>query len=348
MCEYRDDRLDCDATRHIGCSDVVAYRGVSVVVRVGGVVVGMAAVAGLLAWLLIGLFAAPKLVEAPVAVVGSGPQVSAIAQRLDARSTLDVTRVRSGAAARALIEEREIYGAYAPLSGSGRVVTANAASVPMARELRATFREVDNERGVKTLVSEAKPLPSEDADGLTGYLLALVALVVAVLGGWLLELLAPSVRRGWKSVLGRIGVLALLSLVVGAVLAGVATLIGALDEHVLAVGGVLALTAFGAAAVTTFLTSLIGRVLGLVVGLAVFVVLGAVATSGGSSAPQLLPERWQQIGSVLSPRSSVELVRNIVYFDGEAIRTPQIVLGAYALGGLVLMLVLSPFRRLGK
>jgi len=42
----------------------------------------------------VGLFAAPKLVEAPVAVVGSGPKVSAIAQRLDARETLDVTRVR--------------------------------------------------------------------------------------------------------------------------------------------------------------------------------------------------------------------------------------------------------------
>lgn len=64
------------------------------IVKVGGVVAAMAAVAGLLAWLLIGLFAAPKLVEAPVAVVGSGPKVSAIAQRLDARETLDVTRVR--------------------------------------------------------------------------------------------------------------------------------------------------------------------------------------------------------------------------------------------------------------
>lgn len=317
-------------------------------VKVGGVVAGMAAVAGLLAWLLIALFAAPKLVEAPIAVVGSGERVTAIAQRLDARDTLDVTRVPSGAAARRLIEQREVYGAYAPLSGSGRVITANAASVPMARELRATFRAVDAQRGAKTIVSEAKPLPADDAAGLAGFLVVLVALVVAVLGAWLLELLEPSIRRGFKSVLIRIGALALLSLAVGAVLAGVATQLGAFEGDFLEVGGALALTALGAAAVTVFLTSLIGRILGLVAGLAVFVVVGAVATSGGFSAPELLPELWRQFGSVLSPRSSIELVRNIAYFDGDETMTPLLILGAYAVGGLVLMLALSPFRRLRR
>lgn len=314
------------------------------VVRVGGVVVGMAAVAGLLAWLLIGLFAAPKLVEVPVAVVGSGDRVSATAQTLDARPTLDVTRVKSGAAARKLIAEREVYGAYAPLTGRGRVITANAASVPMARELRATFRQVDATRGAKTIVSEAKPLPADDAAGLAGLLVTLCALTVAVLGAWLLELLAP-VRRGPVAALVRIGVLALLSLAVGAVLAGVATQLGAFEGQFLEIGGALALTALGAATVTAFLTRLIGRILGLVAGLAVFVVLGAVATSGGFSAPELLPEIWEQFGSVLSPRSSIELIRNVAYFDGEAITTPLLILGGYAVGGLVLLLAASPLRR---
>ncbi|MGI8729961.1 MAG: hypothetical protein ACR2LK_08235 [Solirubrobacteraceae bacterium] len=327
-----------------------------VVVKVGGVVAGMAAVAGLLGWLLIGLFSAPTLVEAPVAVVGGGARVAAIAERLDARPTLDVTRASSGAAARTLIAERVVDGAYAPLAKSGRVIVASAASVPLARELRTTFRAVDARRGVRTIASDAKPLPADDAAGLTGYLVTLAGVVVAVLGGWLLELLAPSIRRGWKSVLGRIGVLALLSAVTGAVLAGVAALSGIFDEPPFGffegvfyeVAGAVALLAFGVATITAFLTSLIGRILGLVAGLAVFVVLGAIATSGGLSAPELLPELWQQAGSALPSRSAIELVRNWAYFDGEAISTPLIVLGGYAAGGLVLMLALSPFRRLPK
>lgn len=315
------------------------------VVKVGGVVAGSVAVAGLLGWLLIGLFSEPRLVQSPVAVVGSGAKVKAIAKRLDARPTLAVTRVRSGAAARALIGEREVYGAYAPLVKQGRVITASAASVPVARKLRATFRAVDARRGARTVVSDSRPLPADDAAGIAGYLAILAALVAAVLGGWLLELLAPSIRRGVLAALARSGVLALLSLAIGAALAGIATQLGAFEGQFLEVAGAFALTAFGAATVTAFLTSLIGRILGLIAGLAVFVVLGAVATSGGSSAPELLPELWRQVGSVLSPRSSVELVRNVAYFDGDAITTPLLILGGYAAGGLALMLALSPFRR---
>ena len=104
----------------------------------------------------------------------------------------------------------------------------------------------------------------------------------------------------------------------------------------------------GAATVSAFATSQLGAVAGAVVGLLVFPVLGVLVTSGGLSAPELLPELWTTIGSGLPGQSAVELIRNLVYFDGEAITTPLIVLGAYALGGVVLMLALSPFRRLGR
>jgi hypothetical protein len=225
---------------------------------------------------------------------------------------------------------------------------AGAASPDVADLLRTTVRGIDAKRGVKTIPSDIRPLPAADRAGLSAYLLTIVAALIGVLAGWGLEVLAPSVRRGLKSTLLRIGVLALLALGTGALLTLVATELDLYAGHFLEVGGALALATFGAATLCAFLTSLTGAIAGAALGLLVFVALSAVVTSGGASAPELLPELWTTIGSGLPGQSSVELVRNLAYFHSEAIELPLAILGAYALGGVLLMLVLSPFRRLPR
>lgn len=319
------------------------------VLKVGGIVAVLAAVAALLGWLLLGLFHSPVPHDVPIAVVGSGPAAKALSKALDADPTFAVTPVATGHDARKLIQRRKIYGAYAPQAKVGRVIIASAASVPVAGLLQVAFTAADAKRGVKkTVVADAKPLPKGDSTGAAGYFMSLVAVVIAVLGGWWLEVVGPSIRRGWLSTLGRIGVLALISLITGAVLAALASALHVFDHHLVEVGGAFALTTFGMATVTAFLTSLTGGIAGLVIGLSVFILLGVLATSGGGSAPEFLPHTWKAIGAGLPPRSSIELVRDLVYFGGHAITTPLIVLGSYAVGGLVLMMGLSPFRRISS
>ena len=315
-------------------------------VRIGGIVVVLAVVQVLLAWLLLDVFHANQPHEVPVALIGSGPPVAGMVAALEQDGTFEVTRAKSGQAARKLIGEREVYGAYAPLAGAGRVLVAGAASPDVADLLRTTARGIDAKRDVKTIPSDIRPLPAADRAGLSGFVLTIVAALIGVLAGWGLEAAAPSVRRGWKKTLLRIGVLALLSLGTGALLALVATQLDLYEGHFPEVGGALALATFGAATVSAFLTSLTGVIVGGVLGLGVFVAVSAVATSGGASAPELLPELWTTIGSGLPGQSSVELIRNLVYFNNEAIEMPLAILGAYALGGALLMVVLSPFRRL--
>jgi hypothetical protein len=183
---------------------------------------------------------------------------------------------------------------------------------------------------------------------LSPYWLTFVAALAGVLAGWLLELIAPSVRRGPKLALVRVAVLLVYSLGAGALMALVATQLDVYPDDFLEVGGALALVTLGAATVSAFAASLLGAVVGAVVGLLVFPVLGVLVTSGGLSAPELLPELWTTIGSGLPGQSSVELVRNLAYFHSEAIELPLAILGAYALGGVLLMLALSPFRRLPR
>jgi hypothetical protein len=316
--------------------------------KVGGVVVLVAAAAALLGWLLVSLGHAPEAREIPVAVVGEGAAVSRVSKALDESSAFAVTRAADGAAARKLIRRRKVDGAYAPLAKSGRVITASAASVAVARVMRATFTKLDAKRGVRTVVTEARALPESDSAGSTAYIVTLVAAMIAVLGAWWLEFWAPSIRRGPAAALLRIGVLVLLSLGIGAILAAIATQLGIYEGDFFVVAGALALATLGTAVVTAFLTSLVGVALGAVVGLAVFLVVGVLATSGGGSGPEFLPDVWRQIGSGLPARSSIELVRNLVYFDHEAITTPLFVLAAYVIGGIALMLALSPFRRVSS
>jgi len=316
--------------------------------KVGGVVVLVAAAAALLGWLLISLGHAPEAHEIPVAVVGKGAAVTQVAKALDSSPSFAVTRAADGGAARKLIADRKVYGAYAPLRKSGRVITASAASVAIARVMRATFTKLDTKRGVRTVVTEARALPAADSSGITAYIVTLVAAMIAVLGAWWLEFWAPSIRRGPGAALLRIGVLVLLSLGIGAILAGIATQLHIFEGDFLVVAGALALATLGTALVTAFLTSAAGTALGVVAGLAVFLVVGVLATSGGGSGPEFLPDLWRQIGSGLPARSSIELVQNLVYFDHEAITTPLFVLGAYVIGGVALMMALSPFRRVSS
>jgi hypothetical protein len=317
-------------------------------VRVGGVVVVLAIVQALLAWLLLDVFHAPEPHRVPVALVGEGPPVAGVVGQLEKGGVFEVKRAKSGGAARKLIAERKVYGAYAPRAGAGRLLVAGAASPAVADLLRSTARQIDAKRGVKTVPTDIRPLPAKDRAGVSPYWLAFVAALVGVLAGWLLELLVPSVRRGPKLALVRVAVLLVYSLGAGALMALVATQLDIYPDCFLQVGGALALVTLGAATVSAFATTLLGVVAGAVVGLLVFPVLGVLVTSGGLSAPELLPDLWTKIGSGLPGQSGIELIRNLVYFDHEAITTPLIVLGAYALGGIVLMLALSPFRRLGR
>lgn len=315
------------------------------VLKVGGIVAVMAAVAALLGWLLLGIFHAPMPHDVPVAVIGKGAAVKQLAKTLDATPTFAVRVAASGAAARKLIQERKIYGAYAPKAKVGRVLTASAAGVPVTGLLQAAFTGIDAKRKVGTVVVDAKPLPAADSAGVSAYFATLVAVVIAVLSAWWFEVVAPSIRRGPLAALGRIAMLALISLITGAILAELASALGIYHGYFLEVGGAFALTTFGMALVTAVLTSLGGGIFGLVASLSIFILFGVLATSGGGSAPEFLTDTWRQIGSGLPARSSIDLVRNVVYFDHEAITTPLLVLGGYVVGGIVLMLALSPFRR---
>jgi hypothetical protein len=305
------------------------------------IVVGLIVAQVLLAVLLLGIFHSPKPHELPVAVAGAGPMAEGLVKQLDASPALDVRLVPTGAAARKLIDERKIYGAYAPRAKTGTVIVASAASPVVAGVLPQIFTPIDVKRKATTAVTDAKPLPPDDSGGASGYFLTLIAIIGAVLIGWMLELLVPSIRRGWAPTLIRLVTIAVFSVLSGLAMALYAKSLGAFEDNVLDVTVALALTIFGVSTVQCGYTSVLGGTFGLAFGLLVFVLLGVLVTSGGSTAPEFLPDFWRTIGGLLPPRASMELIRDQAYFGGNATGTPMLVLWIYVALGSVSMLGFS-------
>lgn len=305
------------------------------------IVVGLVVAQVVLAVLMLGLFHSPKPHELPVAVVGQGPLAEGLTKQLDAAPELAVQRVDTGADARALIDKREIYGAYAPRAKTSTVLVASAASPAVAGALPQVFGPVDQQRKTQQRVTDAKPLPPDDGGGASGYFLALIAIIGAVLIGWMIELLVPSIRRGWLPTVARLGTLAVFSILSGLALALYAKSLGAFEDNVMDVTVALAMTIFGVSTVQSGYTSVLGGTFGLAFGLLVFILLGVLATSGGASAPEFLPDFWNTIGGLLPPRAAMELIKNQAYFGGEAIDTPLLVLGIFVGLGSVSMVAFS-------
>jgi hypothetical protein len=75
----------------------------------------------------------------------------------------------------------------------------------------------------------------------------------------------------------------------------------------------------------------------------VFVIFGAPA-SGGTVPSAYLPTIWRTIGPYLPAGAGTTTVRNTIYFGGNEITTPLIILAAYLVVGALAALALHQRR----
>ena len=257
--------------------------------------------------------------DLPVGVAGPVPAA------LSDRDAFDVRVYASAAEARAAVEDREVYGAFA--GGTATVATGASPAVAAAlREAAAGARVVDvapgteNDPRAMTLSALALPLT----------LLGIVTALLAVLTG--------------RSVRERLGLIAGASVLAGLVAALLTqTLLDALPGPWLGVVGVVALGVAAVSASITGLAAHLGRP-GIGVGAVVMMLVGN-PWSGTASAPHLLPEPAGTIGQLLPTGAAGNLLRSVAWFDGAAAGPYLVVLGAWLAGGLVLIATAALRRR---
>lgn len=276
--------------------------------------------------------------DLPVAVVAPPEQAALVTGALDGAQpgALAVTTLPDEAAARAAIEAREVYGALVLSPDGARMLTAPAAGPAVATQLselaRALGADLARQEGIELVepvpVEAVVALPADDPRG-AGFASAALPLVLA------------SVATGAVAALAVRGLVRRLALVTAAAIgaglavqAVVGAWLGVLTGSAWAQAGVvtLAVAAVGLAIVGAH--ALLGRP-GFVLVAATMVLLGN-PLSAATSAPEILPAGWAELGQALPPGALVRALRSIAYFDGAAAGAPIAVLGVWLGAGAVL------------
>ncbi|MFI0354670.1 hypothetical protein [Actinomadura sp. 9N407] len=296
--------------------------------RAAGVVLG----AAVLQLLMIIAFSWPASRVAPndVPIVTAGPQAAAVAARLDRErpGAFEVTTVADEAAARRSLIDREAYGAIVSTPAGPQVLVASGASPVVAQQLTQLGGQLagGSPAGAVQDVVAGDP---DDPRGAGFGALALPLVMSSIAAAALLTLAIPKL-------VPRAAGLVLFSLVGGFAVTWLAQgWLSVLPGSYLAVSSVMVLSILAVSAPVVGLAAALGRA-GLGLGAAMFMFLGN-PLSGVTSAPEMLPQPWGELGQLLPPGAAGTLLRSVAFFDGAGAAGPLTILLVWAAAGLVLL-----------
>ena len=265
--------------------------------------------------------------DLPVAVAGPPGAATELEHRLTAVADFDIERYADASAARAAIEDRDVYGAYvAAPDGGMTLMTASAASPRVAQSLSHAAQAAHPSGPVH--VEDVVPVSTE------GMALP-TAVFPLLLAGTLTAALSAMLAVG---ALRRTGLVVGSALLVGLVAnAVVQSWLGIVEGDWWVNAGVLSLMVLAISAFVAGLDALWGRA-GYLVGVAAMVFI-ANPWSGNSSAPELLPEPVGLIGQLMPVGAGGNLLRSTGFFDGAGAGGHVLVLATWATVGLTAMLL---------
>lgn len=271
--------------------------------------------------------AAPR--DVPLGLVGPGPAVAQLSQRLEAAQpgAFELRSYPDEDAARSAVEDREVYGAVVVTAQGPKILTASAASPAVAQALAQLAAAQSGAPAPP--VEDVVALDPDDPRG-SGFGAMVLPLVMSgIAASAVLTLLARTARER------------LLGVLVFAVGGGLLTALVAqtwlslTPGSYLEVASVAALASLATAASVVGLASLIGPP-GIGVGALLLLLLGN-PFSGAVTGPELLPRPWGAFGQLLQPGAAASLMRSVTFFDGAAALAPALVLTSWSLLGLALL-----------
>ena len=278
----------------------------------------------------------PKPHDVAFGVVGASPLPIAVGKQF----SLKVTQYPSESSARDAIDRRKIDGALVAGTSGATLIVVPAASPAGATALSTAFGTAAAALHQQIGVVQAHPLPSGDASGTVSFLVVMALII----GGYLSSTIAmafggQATRRGR---LASLAVAAIIGALLTDTLAG--PVLGAVPtSKFLVLWGLFILVMMAVAFATAALQTVLGAA-GTLVVVVVFVIFGAPA-SGGSVPTAYLPGIWRILGPYLPAGVGTTAVRNTIYFDGNAIAVPLIVLACYLIVGAVVVIVIRQRRR---
>ncbi|WP_331769053.1 hypothetical protein OG948_34990 (plasmid) [Embleya sp. NBC_00888] len=276
----------------------------------------------------------------PFGVTGASPVVNAVTSKV----SLDTRSYGNESAVMEAIGQSKLYGAYLPGQASDTLIVVPAKSFFGRVELEAAFEDAARKLDRPLTVKTVKPLPVYDRLGGVSGLLLIPLLIGGYLAAVLLLKATRTAAAPWHvaMLVGYSAVGALLTDLIAGPGIGAYS-----DSHFWPLLPCFILIAASVTLAAAAFQRLLGPPGTLVVA-TLFIIVGGSAAGGIGIT--LLPDYWQHLGAVFPPQHAVTLLRNVIYFDGNNITTPVIVLGLYALAGGIVIGYLGrrrPVKRVG-
>lgn len=294
-----------------------------------------------------GAFHAPKPHRIPIVVVAPEAMEKDLVVRLNALpgAPLLVSSAADRIQARSRLLDRRTDAALVvdPAGHTDTLLVASAGGTSAADAATKVVQTIERTQGREVVVRDIRPPAAGDSRGLSSFYLVLSWTIGGYLAASALNMAAGSKRPTLRRVLVRLTAMvpyAFVSGIGGAIIVGpvLHCLPGAFWELV----GIGTLVVFASGAVGVALQSLAGTV-GLGLTILIFTILGN-PSSGGVYPASLLPPFWRAIGQALPPGAGTTVVRNTVYFDGNATTGALWILGAWAFGGIAAAILSAALR----
>ncbi|WP_193044640.1 ABC transporter permease [Mycolicibacterium baixiangningiae] len=311
-------------------------------IRAAGIVVGLCVVIAIVAL----AFALPAAKSGPhdVPIGVAGPQAAngQIAAMLDERApgAFAVTYFPGEDQLRDAIRNREVYGGLTVGPDGRKLLIATGGGPAVAQVLTQLGTGMAAQTGTAPVIEDVAPLPAADPRG-TG--LAASALPITLAGILPAIALVFALRREiWTRLATAVVFSAVAAWTIAALLYYV---LGSFDQNFWGVTAGLTLGLLACGLPVLGLGSLFGRV-GLACG-AVLALLVGNPLSGLSSAPEMLPRGWGEVGQWLPQGATATLLRSTAYFGGAGAMSAVVVAICWALAGAALVAV-AALRQRGR
>ncbi len=283
--------------------------------------------------------------DLPLAVAGPDPMVSQIENQLEqqAPGSFEVIKADDESAVRDQIMNREAIGGIVLSPAETKVLVAGAAGSPYkpmltqmanSMQMQAQAQQVE----LNVVVEDVAPLSEDDPQGAGLSLLALPLAFGGMASGIALSRITK--RRLSDQLLG----VAVVSIIGGLVAAGILYGYGIIPGSYLQIAAAFA---FGIAAISLTVQALDSALPGFAgIGIAaILMVFVANPLSGIATGPAWLPAPWGTIGQTLPIGATGTLIRNLAFFDANAIATPLIVLGTWFAVALIILCAMHFARK---
>jgi hypothetical protein len=296
------------------------------------------AFASLFMTLALSAFHQPAPHDLKVGVVGSPPVTRGLQRTLDvaAPGGFDLREYRTEAQARAGIGDRRLDGALVTARAGSRLLVADAGGSGAARALTGAFSAVAAKTGQRLAVLDVVPPVNGDSQGLSSFFVIVCVLFPSLATG----VAAAHLLRHLRPI-PRIAVPVIAAVAIGLAAAGIADGISGLGNY-LPIAGIVALFSLA----ISLPTAALGEIKPPLVVLAVllFLILGLPVSGGPGGLAQFGPSLFRSLDSALPLGVAADAVRNTVYFGAHDTGGYLLVLGAWAVAGVLALMLVTNLR----